>query len=263
MPNLDTKSAIEFAQQLRAARLAALDDAEAFGPIIQSVERLGSYLSRERLRAEKRRFGTLSKYKNDLEQLALRSGICVERADGLRSLLTPFDLLYDSVERARNDAVHQGAYARHLTQHAIELAIILEDALSTYNVTILDFAVRNPICAEGWQFIAFVRQQMLANSYSYLPVSSDAGGWRIVSDAAVARFLGPDRGSDDRKKRLTLTIKEAEAEPDTRLELMDARFIDNGAPLSDALDLLKEAPVLLVRSKEGGLVGIVTAFDLL
>ena len=43
--------------------------------------------------------------------------------------LTPFSRLYDLVQDARNDALHQGAFARHLTIHAIGLALILEDAL--------------------------------------------------------------------------------------------------------------------------------------
>jgi hypothetical protein len=35
----------------------------------------------------------------------------------------------------------------------------------------------NPICGELWQPVAFVRQQMLANSFSYLIGEND---WRIT-----------------------------------------------------------------------------------
>lgn len=38
--------------------------------------------------------------------------------------------LYDLVEQGRNEALHQGAFARHLAEHAIELALALEDALA-------------------------------------------------------------------------------------------------------------------------------------
>ena len=68
----------------------------------------------------------------------------------------------------RNDALHQGAFARHLTKHAIELAIVLEDVLSNdLDPVVTDFMLRNPVCGEPWQPIAFLRQQMLANSYSF------------------------------------------------------------------------------------------------
>jgi hypothetical protein len=37
--------------------------------------------------------------------------------------------LYEELRQARSDAMHQGAHARILTDHAVELTIILEDAL--------------------------------------------------------------------------------------------------------------------------------------
>jgi len=42
---------------------------------------------------------------------------------------TPADHLYEIVRIARNDAFHQGAYVRHLTTHAIEIAIVLSRML--------------------------------------------------------------------------------------------------------------------------------------
>jgi hypothetical protein len=48
-PNLSHESAKAFSDQFRAARLVALADAEAFDGIIHVVERLGSYLTKERL----------------------------------------------------------------------------------------------------------------------------------------------------------------------------------------------------------------------
>ena len=70
-----------------------------------------------------------------------------------------------------NDALHQGAFARHLTIHAIDLALILEDALRSFEEPrVSDYMVRNPLFAELWQPIGFIRQQMLANSFSFLPV---------------------------------------------------------------------------------------------
>src|SRR6266849_1315963 len=123
MPHITREPAIAFATQLRSARLAALGDAEAFDGIIHVVERLGSYLSKERL-GDKGGFGSLNKYTDELTTLAANSGMAMETPDRFRNLLTPFGMLYDLVTVARNDALHQGAFARHLTGHAIELAII-------------------------------------------------------------------------------------------------------------------------------------------
>ena len=51
----------------------------------------------------------------------------------------PFYRLYELVMQARNDALHQGAYARHLTSHAIDLSIVIEDALMNNLKTVAEF----------------------------------------------------------------------------------------------------------------------------
>jgi hypothetical protein len=256
MPPIDRKSAIFFVGQLRSARLAALADAEAFDEIIHVVERLGSCVEG--------RLIDLGGYRRVLTgpDIAGRSWLA-EPPDHLRSLLTPFARLYDLVKEARNDALHQGASARHLTKHAIELAIILEDALSTYfEPMVADFMVRNPDRAEFWQPIGFIRQQMLANSYSYLPVLGNDGVWRIISDASVARFLGLDQFGGTRKSRLATTIGNAFLKDTDLLSL--ASDLPPDADLCEALELLNSRGVLLVRNTDGGdLLGILTAFDLL
>jgi hypothetical protein len=48
MPALSRAAAIAFADQLRLARHSALSDAEGFDAIIHTVERLGSYLTKEK-----------------------------------------------------------------------------------------------------------------------------------------------------------------------------------------------------------------------
>ena len=164
---------------------------------LDAVERLGSYLSKEEL-GDKGRSGDLGKYKTKIEELVERPGTA-EPPDKCRASLTPFSTLYDLVRDARNDAVHQGAFARHLTRHAIELAIILEDALSSYMYRATDFMALNPVCAELWQPVGFIRQQMLANSYSYLPVRDDDENWSVVSDSAIAIFLGSEGGKGAHK----------------------------------------------------------------
>jgi CBS domain-containing protein len=259
MPNMTREPAIAFANQLRSARLVALGDAESFDGIVHVVERIGSYLAKERL-GDLGKDGSLYKYSKELADLASNSGMAAETPHRFPILLTPFGRLYDLVTAARNDALHQGAFARQLTGHAIELAIILEDALNNHlDLVVTDFMVRNPVCAEPWQPVGFIRQQMLANSYSYLPMFGDDGNWHVVSDAAVARFVGPERKGEGRRRRLASALREAS------VSLMEATFVDERASLHDAFNRLNEAPVLLVKNSADpkGLLGILTAFDLL
>ena len=61
--------------------------------------------------------------------------------------------------------------------------------------------VRSPVTAEPWQPLSFVRQLMLTNSFSILPVLMP-DGWRVVTDAQVAAYLRAGAGPDDRKRRL-------------------------------------------------------------
>src|SRR5437899_1265337 len=117
---MDRSAVRTFCEQLCRARASALRDAEAFDEIIHVVERLGSYLVGK--------IGDLGKYKNKLAKLASNSALAGV-PDQWRGIHVPFSLLYDLVKDARNDALHQGSFARHLTGHAIELSLVLEDAL--------------------------------------------------------------------------------------------------------------------------------------
>jgi len=68
--------------------------------------------------------------------------------------------------------------------------------------------VRNPICAELWQPISFVRQQMLVSSFSYLSVQDNEGKWFLLSDQEVATYLG-NTSNAERKRRMTKSLQEA------------------------------------------------------
>ena len=178
---LNENSARAFRLELQAARENAIKDAEAFDGIIHVVERLGILLSG--------RVSALGQYGPHLKALA---GVSPLANVMPREQHTPFDTLYDMVAQARNDALHIGAFARHLTTHAIELALVLEDALRikmNMNKTVSDFMIRNPVCAHLWQPVSFVRQLMLTNSFSYLPIQDEAGEWRLVVDLEIARYL--------------------------------------------------------------------------
>jgi hypothetical protein len=258
---LNRQTAMFFADQLRTARLAALAHAEAFDEIIHTVERLGSYIEGKQL--------TLGKYLEALTCLAGITPLAEKIPNQFRGLLTPFSELHESVRIARNDALHQGAFARHLTKHAIELAIVLEDALSQYKKPyVTDFMVRKPVCAELWQPVGFIRQQMLENSYSYLPVFDDGEQrpdiekWSVVSDVAIAKYLRAESDGVDRNDLLAMTLHKAREE--ALIVLKATKTFDEDTALGVALDHLNAEHVLLVRGpKLGSLVGIITAFDLM
>jgi len=274
---VDRESATFFVDQLRSARLAVLADAEGFEVIIHAIERLGSYLEGE--------MRGLDRYSCVLLKLAEKSDIS-ELSSIKRNFFTPVRDLYEWVTDARNDALHQGAFARLLTVQAIKLSIIFEDAVKNNMkkpLVVSDLMVTNPIRAELWQPVGFIRQQMLSNSFSYLPVFFD-GAWRIISDVSVAKYLGMDPNTN-RKAQLSKVLEDAVKENEKLLD--DAVEI---APNTERVEALKKMKpdgrtdkytnVLLVTEptpgsepkqesrgkKDSGksrLLGILTAFDLL
>ena len=145
--------------------------------VLFAVERLGSFLSKE--------IGTLNSYLPVLQDLACDSPLASALPKVYPGLHLPFYRLYQLVMQARNDALHQGAYARHLTRHAIELSIVLEDALMDNLGTVAEFMVRDPLCCSLWQPLSFIRQQMLANDFSFLPVQIKNGEWRLLADRSL------------------------------------------------------------------------------
>ena len=248
------ESANYFRSELQKAREDALKDAEAFDGIIHVVEKFGQFLTH--------RVGTLGSYRTKIEEVAEYSPLATKIPTNYdwrwRTLHTPFNLLYDMVKDARNDAMHQGASARHLTTHAIELALILEDAMREIcekNKCISDFMVRNPVCAQIWQPISFIRQQMLTNSFTYLPVFHPEQKWCFVSDLQVAKYLQVEM----RHKHLASSLQEAIENGGLKLQAVTPCI--GKKPISEVLKDLCGTPILVGENSELGLEGILTAFD--
>jgi hypothetical protein len=153
-------SELNFRDALRSARAVALSDAEAFDAIVHVLEEIGIQLARESK--------GLGVYIEHLVRYGDRSALA---ADGRLATVL------EHLRIARNDAVHVGAFARSLTQHAIEAALILEDALMSGTSRVADFMVPSPVCAHGWQTVGAVRQVFLSNSFSWLPIRVD-DEWR-------------------------------------------------------------------------------------
>lgn len=215
------------------------------------MERLGSYLLGQ--------IAHLGRYKPALVQAASHSALAEQIPERHGNVHIPFSLLYELVRHARNDALHQGAFARRLTGRAIELSLILEDTLrsSLDSPVVSDYMVRNPICAELWQPISFIRQQMLANSFSFLPVNT-AQGWRLISDAQIATYLGTVTST--RKERFARNLGES------GVTLQLAKLCAEDTPLDKALRILDgdQRPLLVhATGNQQHVIGIVTPFDLL
>jgi hypothetical protein len=259
-PSLEVRS--HFLEELRPARLMAQKDAEAFDELLFVFERLVCYLHG--------RAATLGTYRESQLALAARSALGGTLPDHLTGWHSDGCVLYSLVNQARNDALHQGAGARHLTSHAIELALLFEDALMNGNDPLGklgDIMVRSPATAEPWQPISFIRQVMLTNCFSTLPVQM-ADGWRVVSDAKVAEYLRA-AGPIGRNCRLGATLEKAlpgDQLPEAQIRSLD----DDIAEVANWFAEHPEHPIVLVCEGKPGdppsarrLRGIVTAFDIL
>ncbi len=119
----------------------AYGNAENFQDLLFSLERLGIALTNN--------IGSLWRYKDDICELAKESPLAEEIPESHREWHVPFSELYEVVRIARNDALHQGAFARHLASHLTQLALVLEDALMAKSGAnkVVDYMVRSPVNA--------------------------------------------------------------------------------------------------------------------
>lgn len=260
---LTAQQARDFRLELWRAREDALKDAEAFEGIIHVVERLGQFLFPNGR--------GLGDFKPAVCEVAEHSALAKDVPFKRRNVHMPFRFLYNIVKNGRNDALHIGAYARHLTTHAIELALALEDALrmienpnmETANF-VSDYMVREPVCAELWHPVSFIRQRMLTNSFSYLPVKNTTGEWCLVSDLQIAKYL---QGCSNRQRgiRLSKTLEEALKE-EPEIVLHPAKCLNETGTIDQALktfDVDRKLILVFTDTEQSKPVGILTAFDLL
>ena len=126
--------------------------------------------------------------------------------------------------------------------------------------TVADFMVKIVIRAELWQPLAFLRQQMLTNSFSYLPLWNPRQGWRLVSDHSLAIALRRTDGK--REDSLGMTLEKAIA--DSIIVPPEAILVKPDVEIHDALGLMNDRPVLVQHpDNPDEIIGIVTAFDLM
>jgi hypothetical protein len=251
---ISQEQASYFRTELRTARAATLRDAESFDQLIRAIERLGGFLAPSG--------SGLFDYSPALLELAGRSWLPYSEVTEWPGLHVPVERLLGLVRESRNAAVHEGAFARHLARHAVALALIMENALMTESKTLGDFMVPNPVCAEMWQPVSFIRQQLLANSFSFLPVRmSDEKDrkWCLVSDLAVARYVRISGGGERSRLRRTL----AESVDAGQIALDVADVFPPATPVASVIGKMVNWPILVIPDGSDHLLGLVAPFDLL
>jgi CBS domain-containing protein len=141
----------------------------------------------------------------------------------------------------------------------------LEDALMDSKYTAREFMVENPVCASLWEPVSFIRQRMLLNSFSFLPVLN-CGQWGFICETSLARYLRrPIEASDPtngRKERLAVSLREAIASG--QMELDSSEVCIPSTPIDEIVGKLNGSPILVVQEGDPTrLLGILTAYDLL
>lgn len=238
----------------RDARALVLRDAEAFHEASTALEHIGQIFYSQVLNG-------LWHYKDKLiDHAALAGGITTDQADRL----------FRVIHNARNSAVHDGAWARHVSEKLIEFLVNLEDGIQSSMknkrnnnmLKVEDIMVRSPVVAETWQMVAHVRREMLTNSFSNLPIFWD-GSWYVITDNALMQFLRSAVNRDDLKLRLNSQIETALQE--NKVHVARAKTCSDQDNVDEAVRMMKSEPVLLVchHGDEKRLVGILSAFDLL
>jgi hypothetical protein len=251
------EEAIYYRDKLRSARALAFRDAENFEQILFCFERLGLALTGKVL--------TLGGYRKRIAELAAQSPLAESIPALHRDWHAPFLDLYEHVREARNDAMHQGAVARHLTRHALQLALILEDAIVVNSSKVSEFMIRDPAIAYPWQPLSFIREQMLTNGFSFIPIHyalETAPKWYLISEYAIGVCLRGAVGPDERNKRLAMSVSKAVDEK--HLVLKEAITCSPDAEVKDVVSMFSDCPILVVDApKSDHLLGIVTAFDVM
>jgi CBS domain-containing protein len=254
--DLQPRERLFYRDRLRAARYAALADAEGFESICFALEALGL-----RLRG---RQAALGLYRENIAPQAIRALVFEELSGAFPLRFKTFEALFSIVLAARNDAMHTGSYARHATQAAIELCIGLEEALMAgVERTVENLMVSSPVTVESWQPVAHARQLMLMHSFSFLPVLLE-GAWCLISELGLAKYLSEGA----RKTRLCESIADAKSNGMQVREISDAELLRAGMPVAAVLAgaQVQDGPMLWLVVDErqpDHLAGVLSPFELM
>lgn len=249
---------IYYRDRFRDARYAALADSEGFGAICFALEAFGLRLLGAR--------ASLEGYKGKIAAFVRSSLVLSELSEKFPSRFKTFEALFVTVQNARNDAMHLGAYARHATAAAIELCIGLEEALMAgVNRTVGNLMVTSPVSVQPWQPIAHARQLMLMHSFSFLPVRL-GHEWCLISELCLAKYLGVNAGV--KKIRLGETIEEGAASELEIIKIPKEKLLHVNQRVTD---VLKHAQVessstlwlVVDENRPDHLAGVLSPFELM
>jgi CBS-domain-containing membrane protein len=131
--------------------------------------------------------------------------------------------------------------------------------------TASELMVRDICYAELDQPISYIRQRMLVNAFSYLPVRAN-GTVEMLSDVALAKWLR-QMDWEEEAKALAQTLAAAR-KSSSKLALTPATVLSADTLVNELVEKLSaepnHAPVLLHRPDgKGDIVGLISAFDLL
>jgi CBS domain-containing protein len=240
---------------LRDARELAQKDSEDFAALIQAFERIGAM--------EKGRLGNgFGAYKDELLAIANQTPLHAGKPAHFHASAGS---LFSLVNEQRNDAVHQGIIARNLVRHSVEFSLTLEHAvMNMENMnTAADLMVRDVCYADRDHPVSYIRQRMLVNAFSFLPVRLDDNSVKMLSDASLAKWLRRMDWSDQ-KLALVRTLRDATSASSDPLELIDPVSRSSSTPISELVNALNSVPILLHEpGNNTKIVGLISAFDLL
>jgi hypothetical protein len=122
--------------------------------------------------------------------------------------------------------------------------------------------VRNPVCAFIWQPLSFIRQTILVNSFSYLPVPVENNGntdWRLISDFRLAQCLR----KNGRVAKEGLIQRLEDAVKLGQIKLDEPETCRTQDKIEAVLRKSEGLPTLVLSPDNSELLGILTPFDLL
>ena len=253
MITLKAGQRVDFLSRIRAARAGILRDSESFCEASTVLEHIGQVVGGK--------IGSgLKDYQDPIVALAHHADHPKEREEVAR--------LFNVVREARNKAVHDGAYARHLNSRLVDLLLLLEEGIVMNMDRVEDLMVRTPVFAESWHLVLHVRKMMLSNSFSWIPIyqqenGASSGKWVLLQDARLMKWIRSDSQKSKQKNRLALRVGEAISKHE--LVTSGAHCVRADSLISDILKQMGEKPTLVTEKIDGRerLVGILTAFDLL
>ncbi len=210
------------------------------------------------------REANLGEYRLPLKDIAMSAPGLASLPETYPSFFTTFDALFEAVRRGRNDAMHAGSYARHVTNAAVDLCIGLEEAVMSGRdipTKVKDYMVRAPIQTDRLHPVAHARQLVLKYSFSFLPLFCEQRWW-LLSEMALVTYLRPKTNSE-RRRCLALSLEAARADGLALLETVCIHPDDEVALIVEQHTASPNPTLWLVVDTSGALVGVLSPFELM